>query len=76
MSDQPVTPVTAFPMKKGTRVKWYTHNFNGIADLTEGHGITIADEDDTGHILVADMSSGEKHHVIWCTVTWLTSETP
>lgn len=59
-------------MKKGVRVRWSTSNGDGI-DPTTGHGVTIADEED-GHILVAVLSDGEKHHVIWCTVTWLTAE--
>lgn len=59
-------------MKKGTKVSWTTGNGNGFAPST-GHGITVADEVD-GHVLVAVLSDGEKHHVIWCTVTWLTEE--
>lgn len=52
-------------MKKNARVSWTTKDGN------QGFGVTVADEDN-GHILVAVMSDGEKHHVIWCTVTWLT----
>lgn len=52
-------------MKKNTHVSWTTNL--GIP----GSGITISDEDD-GHVLVAVLSEGEVHHVIWCTVTWLT----
>lgn len=52
-------------MKKNTKVTWTTKDGNS------GWGVTVADEED-GHILVAVMSDGEKHHVIWCTVTWLT----
>lgn len=59
-------------MKKGTKVRWSTGNGVGV-EPTTGHGVTIADEDD-GHVLVAVLSDGEKHHVIWCTVTWLTAE--
>jgi glycine cleavage system aminomethyltransferase T len=53
-------------MKKGQRVSWTTKDGN------QGFGVLVADEDD-GHALVAVMSDGEKHHVIWCTVTWLTA---
>ena len=52
-------------MKKSTKVTWQTKDGN------TGFGITISDEED-GHILVAILTDGEKHHVIWCTVTWLT----
>ncbi|HEV3059762.1 MAG TPA: hypothetical protein VGY48_16035 [Vicinamibacterales bacterium] len=52
-------------MKKGTLVSWSTKDGN------QGFGKVITDEDD-GHVQVAVMSDGEKHHVIWCTVTWLT----
>lgn len=58
-------------LKKGTAVTWTTTNGVGMLPTT-GHGVTISDEDDTGHVLVAVLSDGEKHHVIWCTVTWLT----
>lgn len=57
-------------MKKGTKVSWSTSNGAGFEPST-GHGVTIADEDG-GHVLVAVLSDGEKHQVIWCTVTWLT----
>lgn len=59
-------------MKKKTKVSWLTSNGVG-QEPTKGHGITISDEED-GHIQVAVFSDGEKHHVIWCTVTWLTVE--
>lgn len=59
-------------MQAGTKVSWQTDNGPGVPP-TIGHGVTITDEDD-GHILVADLSAGQKHHVIWCTVTWLTPE--
>ena len=59
-------------MKKGTKVSWTTGNGNGF-DRTTGHGVTLSDEED-GHVLVAVLSDGEKHHVIYCTVTWLTVE--
>jgi hypothetical protein len=52
-------------MKKSTKVSWTTKDGN------QGFGVTITDEED-GHIQVAVMSDGEKHHVIWCAVTWLT----
>ncbi len=52
-------------MKKKTAVIWKTRDGN------TGMGVTISDEDD-GHIQVAVMSDGEKHHVILCAVTWLT----
>lgn len=52
-------------MKKDTKVSWTTKDGN------QGFGVTVSDEVG-GHILVAVMSDGEKHHVIWCTVTWLT----
>jgi hypothetical protein len=59
-------------LKKGTKVRWTT--FNGIGvEPTVGHGVTVADQDGD-HVLVAVLSDGEKHHVIWCTVTWLTEE--
>jgi len=60
-------------MKKGTKVSWLV---DGCAK--RGNGITISDEDDTGHIVVAVNSlMGEVlnyHPVINCTVTWLTVE--
>lgn len=59
-------------MKSGTKVRWSTDNGAGV-EPSIGHGVTIADEVD-GHVLVAVLSDGEKHHVIWCTVTWLTQE--
>lgn len=52
-------------MKKNTKVSWTTKDGN------QGFGTTVSNEDD-GRILVAVMSDGEKHHIIWCTVTWLT----
>jgi hypothetical protein len=58
-------------MKKNTKVSWDTGNGPGQMPTT-GHGICISDEED-GHVLVAVLSEGEKHHVIWCTVTWLTT---
>lgn len=62
------------PMPKGTKVSWITGNGVNCTPTT-GHGVTIGDEAD-GHVLVAVLSDGEKHHVIWCTVTWLTVEQP
>ncbi len=58
--------------KKGTKVSWLTSNGPGV-EPTKGHGICVTDEED-GHVFVADHSAGEKHHVIWCTATWLTAE--
>ncbi len=52
-------------MTRNRKVSWTT------ADKNQGFGVTIMDEVD-GHVLVAVMTDGEKHHVIWCTVTWLT----
>ena len=52
-------------MKKGMKVTWKT------VDNNIGFGTVISDEED-GHVLVAVLTDGEKHHVIWCTVTWLT----
>jgi hypothetical protein len=52
-------------MKKNRKVSWTTRDGN------QGFGVTVSDEEE-GHILVAVLSDGEKHHVIWCTVTWLT----
>lgn len=59
-------------LTKGTKVSWTTANGAGL-DSTIGHGVCVADEAD-GHVLVAVLSDGEKHHVIWCTATWLTVE--
>jgi len=56
-------------MKANTKVSWIVQS-TGV----HGNGVTIADEDGTGHILVAVHSDGEVHHVIYCTVTWLTVE--
>lgn len=54
-------------MKKNTPVKWVTSL--GV----HGTGVVISDEVD-GHVLVAvDNAQGEEHHVIYCTVTWLTA---
>jgi hypothetical protein len=61
------------PLSKGSKVSWVAGNGAGQPPTT-GHGVCIADPDDTGHVLVAVLSDGEKHHVIWCTVTWLTVE--
>lgn len=53
-------------MKKNTKVKWVT------ASGMHGTGVVITDEED-GHVQVAvDAPLGEEHHVIYCTVTWLT----
>jgi hypothetical protein len=59
-------------MKKGTKVSWVLGN-GANQSSTIGHGVTISDEED-GHVQVAVLTMGEMHHVIWCTVTWLTPE--
>lgn len=58
-------------MKKGTKVSWTTSNGAGF-EPTTGHGLTVTEEED-GHVFVAVLSDGEKHHVIWCATTWLTA---
>ena len=62
-------------MKKGTKVSWLAEGAT-----IRGHGVTIDDETEDGHILVA-VDSGvfqyipaAYHMVIYCTVTWLTVE--
>lgn len=54
-------------MKAQTAVTWTDAAGN------EGSGITIFDEDASGHILVAvDAPPNMPHMVIYCAVTWLT----
>ncbi len=67
-------------MKKGTKVSfsWAVSAPLTVPHEVYGTGEIISEPDDNGRVLVACDPEGDdvRHHVILCTLTWLTEVAP